>query len=106
MPCLESLHLDHNSVTDVGLIELIGKGALPKLKKLHLSDNKIGDAGAKALANAIGEGVLPPCLEECYLGDNLIGDAGLIALSAQMRMGKLTNLRVLAQHSNSCTLFA
>ena len=43
------------------------------LAELDLTDNNIGDAGAKAIADAIGAS---GSLAELFLGQNQIGDAG------------------------------
>ena len=44
----------------------------------------VGDAGASALAAALGRGALPR-LKFLYLGNTAIGDAGLVALAPALR---------------------
>ena len=44
----------------------------------------MGDAGASALAAALGRGALPR-LKHLYLGDAAIGNAGLVALAPALR---------------------
>ena len=57
----------------------LGRGALPRLKILDLGNTAIGDAGLVALAPALRR---RPALEGIYLGGNSLGDEGLAALVA------------------------
>ena len=61
------------------LAAALGKGALPRLKRLALRHTAIGDAGLVALAPALRR---RPALEGLYLSDNSLSDEGLAALVA------------------------
>ena len=69
-------------VGDAGALALaaaLGRGALPQLRLLSLTRAGIGDAGLVALAPALQ---YLPALEELYLQGNPFGDEGLAALVA------------------------
>ena len=59
----------------------------------------VGDAGASALAAALGQGALPR-LEDLYVHNATIGDAGLVALAPALR--RLPALKVLNLWGNPC----
>merc|ERR1740139_1551814 len=61
------------------LAAALGQGALPRLNSLMLHDAAIGDAGLVALAPALRR---RPALEKLYLIYNPLGDEGLAALVA------------------------
>ena len=61
------------------LAAALGKGALPRLKRLHLRNAAIGDAGLVALAPALRRRT---ALERLDFFDNPFGDEGLAALVA------------------------
>jgi hypothetical protein len=61
------------------LAAALGRGALPRLKILHLYNVAIGDAGLVALAPALRR---RPALEHLRLYGNPFGDQGLAALVA------------------------
>merc|ERR1740139_239505 len=61
------------------LAAALGQGALPRLNSLMLHDATIGDAGLVALAPALRR---RPALEKLYLSYNPLGDEGLAALVA------------------------
>ena len=70
------------NVGDAGasaLAAAMGRGALPRLKRLSLSSTAIGDAGLVALAPALRR---QPALKDLYLPLNPIKDEGLAALVA------------------------
>ena len=58
------------------LAAALGRGALPRLESLILSEAAIGDAGLVALAPALRR---RPALEQLYLAGNPFGDEGLVA---------------------------
>ena len=61
------------------LAAALGRGALPRLKVLFLDSTAIGDAGLVALTPALRR---LPALECLYLEHNPVGDEGLTALLA------------------------
>ena len=61
------------------LAAALGRGALPRLKLLMLCNAAIGNAGLVALAPALWR---RPALEELYLAGNPFGDEGLATLVA------------------------
>jgi hypothetical protein len=61
------------------LAAALGRGALPRLKSLFLTDAAIGDAGLVALAPALRR---RPALERLCLWTNPFSDEGLAALVA------------------------
>jgi hypothetical protein len=61
------------------LAAALGRGALPRLKHLFLRSTALGDAGLAALAPALRQ---LPALERLGFGDNPLGDEGLAALVA------------------------
>jgi len=67
------------------LAEKLGAGALPAVAWLHINGGvNVGDAGASALAAALGRGAMPR-LKNLYLSSTAIGDAGLVALAPALR---------------------
>jgi len=77
-----SWHKDLSS-DDLALLGTLGS-VLPALESLDLSRTPVGDAGASALAAALGQGALPR-LKDLNLADTAIGDAGLVALAPALR---------------------
>ena len=76
------LFVSNMQVGDAGasaLAAALGQGALPRLKRLVLYHTAIGDAGLVALAPALR---LQPALEHLDLNHNPFGDEGLAALVA------------------------
>jgi hypothetical protein len=76
------LQLVGTHVGDAGasaLAAALGRGAMPRLKCLVLARTAIGDAGLVALAPALRR---RPALKELYLHGNPFGDEGLAALVA------------------------
>ena len=70
------------NVGDAGasaLAAALGRGALPRLKMLNLNNAAIGDAGLVALAPALRR---LPALEILYFDGSPFGDEGLAALVA------------------------
>ena len=65
------------------LVEKLGAGALPGVKLLSIGMH-VGDAGASAVAAALGRGALPR-LKHLNLFNAAIGDAGLVALAPALR---------------------
>ena len=63
------------------LATALGQGAMPRLKTLYLYSTAIGDAGLVALAPALRR---LPALEHLDLTDNPFGDEGLAALVAPL----------------------
>ena len=63
------------------LAAALGRGALPRLKYLYLTSTAIGDAGLLALAPALRR---RPALEYLDLMGNPFGDEGLAALLAPL----------------------
>eukprot|EP00964_Phaeocystis_antarctica_P048152 scaffold27882_cov61-Phaeocystis_antarctica.AAC.4 len=61
------------------LAAALGRGALPQLKELYLGNAGIGDAGLVALAPALQR---RPALERLILWGNPLGDEGIAALVA------------------------
>ena len=109
LPALESLYLvEHSGAASLfmpkdgvqRLAEELGAGALPAVTLIAAIDMPVGDAGASALAAALGRGALPR-LERLSLSgvsggasnDTDIGDAGLVALAPALR--RLTALEQL-----------
>jgi hypothetical protein len=62
------------------LAAALGRGALPRLKRLRLLDTAIGDAGLVALAPALRR--LTAALDILGLADNPFSDEGLAALES------------------------
>eukprot|EP00964_Phaeocystis_antarctica_P132745 scaffold96862_cov62-Phaeocystis_antarctica.AAC.4 len=88
LPALESLILieDSDSPGPDGvqrLAEGLGAGALPTVMHLDLC-MRVGDAGASALAAALGRGALQR-LDSLALTQTAIGDAALVALAPALR---------------------
>ena len=76
------LDLHRTPVADAGasaIAAALGRGALPRLRNLGLGSTGIGDAGLVALAPALRR---RPALEELHLARNPVGDEGLAALVA------------------------
>eukprot|EP00964_Phaeocystis_antarctica_P053830 scaffold31615_cov32-Phaeocystis_antarctica.AAC.1 len=106
LPALESLYLLDPAVVlsepAAGpdalqrLAEGLGAGALPAVTFVEM-DFYVGDAGASALAAALGRGALP-WLKALYLTTATIGDAGLVALAPGLR--RLPALEVLCLARN------
>jgi len=79
------LNLSNMHVGDAGasaLAAALGRGALTRLKILWLGSAAIGDAGLVALAPRPCALRRRPALEHLFLGENPIGDEGLAALVA------------------------
>ena len=79
---MTEIHFFGTHVGDAGasaLAAALGQGALPRLKTLQLSSAAIGDAGLVALAPALRR---RPALEYLDLDGNPFGDEGLAALVA------------------------
>lgn len=96
----EELFLNMNRLTDTGVAELAsairaatdGPPRLSHLVTLNLSSNQIGNAGASALADALGSGALPN-LKEIHLEQNEVSaewQQKLSELLAARRSGKET----------------
>jgi Ran GTPase-activating protein (RanGAP) involved in mRNA processing and transport len=66
---------------------------------LSLAGNGMGDEGAKLLASALSNDLLP-LLEELHLHGNTVGDKGLAALAGAMADRRVPHLRVLHLHDN------
>ena len=115
LPALESLYLvEHSGAASLfmpkdgvqRLAEELGAGALPAVTLIAAIDMPVGDAGASALAAALGRGALPR-LERLSLSgvsggasnDTDIGDAGLVALAPALR--RLPALEFLGLTGNS-----
>ena len=82
LPALTSLYVQSIHVGDAGasaLAAALGRGALPRLKSLTLNGAAIGDAGLVALAPALRR---RPALEKLWLARNPFGDEGITALVA------------------------
>ena len=80
------------------LAERLGAGALPAVTYLGIgSSTHVGDAGASALAAALGRRALPR-LKVLYLNNTAIGDAGLVALAPALR--RLPALETLVLQDN------
>ena len=97
LACIHMLALSLGMhVGDAGALALaaaLGRGALPQLRLLSLTRAGIGDAGLVALAPALQH---LPALEELYLQGNPFGDEGLAALVAlPLPAGGLKKLREL-----------
>ena len=72
------------TAAELALLTTLGS-VLSALKTLLLYEPEdVGDAGASALAAALGQGALPR-LESLFLADSGIGDAGLVALAPALR---------------------
>ena len=65
-------------------MQLLAAGGLPAVAELHIFRTHVGDAGASALAAALGQGALPR-LQRLALHNATIGDAGLVALAPALR---------------------
>ena len=86
LPALLELRLSDEAAGPDGvqrLAEKLGAGALPAVTALIL-DMHVGDAGASALAAALGRDALPR-LKWLTLSNAAIGDAGLVALAPALR---------------------
>jgi hypothetical protein len=86
LPALESLTLFEPTAGPEGvprLAERLDAGALPAVTWLCVRMH-VGDAGASALAAALGRGAMPR-LRHLYLSNAAIGDAGLVALAPALR---------------------
>ena len=97
LPCLLRLvvYARFSAIAPDGVQQFAEKlraGALPAMIKLRIVDTFVGDAGASALAAAVGRGALPR-LSSLHLGTSCIGDVGLKALAPALRqLPKLTEL--------------
>ena len=105
LPALESLHLCEKSAGPDAvqqLAERLRTGALSAVTILqfdyvYLGGMHVGDAGASALAAALGQGALPR-LKNLSLPNTAIGDAALVALAPALR--RLPALEELALYAN------
>eukprot|EP00964_Phaeocystis_antarctica_P009522 scaffold5167_cov66-Phaeocystis_antarctica.AAC.1 len=82
LPAVTALVAYHTDVCDAGasaLAAALGRGALPRLETLVLGAVGIGDAGLVALAPALQR---LPALQQLELDENEFGDEGLAALVA------------------------
>ena len=89
LPAVTALVLFHMEVCDAGasaLAAALGRGALPRLEILVLGASGIGDAGLVALAPALQR---LPALQELVLAENYFGDEGVAALVAPPPAGAL-----------------
>ena len=110
LPALKYLTLCKKTATPDGvqrLAEKLGAGALPAMASLSLGDHMVGlpswtvvdgfcglhvgDAGASALAAALGRGAMPR-LEVLHLVRVAIGDVGMVALAPALRRLPLWSL--------------
>ena len=82
LPAVTALVGYHTEVCDAGasaLATALGRGALPRLRNLSLMGSALGNAGLVALAPALRQ---LPGLEAIDLGGNPVGDEGISALLA------------------------
>jgi len=96
MPALQALTVAEGSAGPDGvqrLAEGLVTGALPAVIWLHLSMH-VGDAGAPALAAALGRGALPR-LQNLWLTNAAIGDAALVALAPALRQRPALEILIL-----------
>ena len=106
LPALKGLQLWQNILADRAapdgvqrLVEGMGAGSLPAVTSLRLYGmHHVGDAGASALAAALGRGALPR-LKRLELARTAIGDAGLVALAPVLR--RRPALKSLDLHCNA-----
>ena len=88
---LTQLSLHKNRIGDAGaaaLARAIGDGGLKSLQQLHMAHNDIGDGGALALAEAFTAAKAHP-IETLSLQHNNIGDAGLKAIALSLKKGSM-----------------
>ena len=88
LPALETLIFCEKSAGPDAvqqLVEGLGAGALPDVTYFQLMDMHVGDAGASALAAALGRGALPRLETLFLMNHTAIGDAGLVALAPALR---------------------
>ena len=88
---LTQLSLHKNRIGDAGaaaLARAIGDGGLKSLQQLHMAHNDIGDGGALALAQAFTTAKAHP-IETLSLQHNNIGDAGLKAIALCLKKGSM-----------------
>jgi len=72
-----------------------------RMLRLSLMGNRIGCNGAEALAAAISEPDVLPCLEELALRGNLIASKGAFCIAAALRIGAAPSLTKLSLELNS-----
>ena len=88
MPSLTGLHLHHNRIATEGAAALaaaLDRGAMPELQILDISENELGDEGLISAAPALRRA---PLLQTLYLSRTEIGDEGLAALTAASGEGE------------------
>jgi hypothetical protein len=85
---IETLNLDDNNFSSVGLAALAASPYLKKLKAIRLHRNTISDGSAIALANAS----FLTNFSELNLAVQQLGDDGVIVLVASPYIANLTNL--------------
>ena len=99
LPALETLALYEPTAGPDAMQRLtagLGAGALPAVSWLQIRLH-MGDAGAWALAIALGQGAMPR-LKHLHLSHSAIGDAGLVALAPTFR--RLPALKALGLQAN------
>lgn len=91
-----------SDVTAVALARGLRLRGMPELQDLRLNHNRVGNEGARALAEAIGEGVCPT-LSDLWLGANRISDGGAAALARMLSPAShgVWSVTTLALYSNT-----
>ena len=102
---LTTIVLTNNSFGDAGAIALAKTLADPecyeRLEWLFLNGCRISDAGAAAIAAALGTGCKE--LNRLALHDNQIGDAGMAAIAASINRGAAQTLEFFYLQGNPFT---
>ena len=79
LPRVTGLNLSDNQIDDedlVALLAALAMGGVPSLRFLHLQYNRISMSGMEALAWALGQQQMLPCLEALYLQGNNVYEYG------------------------------